>query len=432
VAPDCSTTASALSFFDALIAVPGAAPYLTDFTYHRYGVGAGDIAAIAQRAASRQLRTGMLEHIGSGYEDLYTDLTVGNVSSWEQYTVAYPCTASCGGDNGAQYFVIDRSVPTNPRVVMGSRTRFLAQYFRHVRMGAVRIGATSDTAAFAPVAFANPDGTQVAVVKATGAGTFAIRGLSPATYGIAYTTAASSDVHLPDAVVGPDGAVNTGIPAAGVLTVYWKAVNCAVTGDGAACDDGNPCTRGDVCQGGVCTGSEVRQSGCRSPQPGHGLVVLKNKSPDRRDSLLWKWDRGAATSEQEFGDPIAGSTSYALCIYDSSGGSDRLLLHAALPAGGTCGEAACWKRRSTALKYRDPARTAGGVEMLLLKPGEDGRAKIVLKGKGEPLGLPAVLDVQQDPRVTVQLQSSEGDCWDAVYSVPALRNLTDSFKDAGD
>ncbi len=39
----------------------------------------------------------MLEHIGSGTDDLYKDLTVGNVSRWQQFTLAFPSTADNGG-----------------------------------------------------------------------------------------------------------------------------------------------------------------------------------------------------------------------------------------------------------------------------------------------------------------------------------------------
>jgi hypothetical protein len=220
VAPDCSTTSTALTFFDTMVGIPGVTTYLTDFAYHRYGVGAGDIAAIAQRAANRQIRTGMLEHIGSGYEDLYTDLTVGNVSSWEQYALAFPCNAQCGGDNGAQYLVIDRADPDHPQVVIGSRTKRLRQYFNYVHMGAVRIGAAG-AAGLAPVAFINPDGAHVVVVQTSGASSFAIQGLPAGLYGVNYTTAAEF-VDAADVAIAAGQPLNTSIPSAGAITVYGR------------------------------------------------------------------------------------------------------------------------------------------------------------------------------------------------------------------
>lgn len=225
VAPDCSNVRSAIRFFDDLINTQGVTRYLTDFSYHRYGSTAGtDLQAIAARAGKHGLRTAMLEHIGSGHEHLHADLTVGNVSSWEQYTVAYPCKGQCDGEKGGSYFAIDTADPRKPRVVMGRRTKFLAQYFRYVRLGAVRIGAQSDNPGFDPVAFRNPDGTHVVVVKATEGGDFSIRGLPAGTYGIRHTAPKASDVAHPDVAIGPGQAVRASVPRNGVLTAYGAAL----------------------------------------------------------------------------------------------------------------------------------------------------------------------------------------------------------------
>ena len=45
--------------------------------------------AIASRAVQYGIDTSMLEHIGSGYQDLHKDLTLGRNSAWQQYTLAF-------------------------------------------------------------------------------------------------------------------------------------------------------------------------------------------------------------------------------------------------------------------------------------------------------------------------------------------------------
>lgn len=66
------------------------------------------------------------------------------------------------------------------------------------------------------------------------------------------------------------------------------AVNCATEPDGTACDDGNACTQSDVCQAGVCTGSDpvvcTASSQCHEVgvcDPGTG-VCSNPTSPDTK------------------------------------------------------------------------------------------------------------------------------------------------------
>jgi hypothetical protein len=59
----------------------------------------------------------------------------------------------------------------------------------------------------------------------------------------------------------------------------------------------------------------------------------------------------------------------------------------------------------------------------------DGKARIIVKGRGAQLREPPL---PIDQPVTVQLKSSDGVCWEAIYSAPALRNQTGRFKDGSD
>jgi hypothetical protein len=214
IAPSVTNMAKAVPYFDDLVKVPGAAQLIDVLSYHRYGgVSTATLAQIAQRAASRGIRTGMLEHIASGVEDLYQDLTVGMNSEWQQFGLAFPLDA----DNGGLYYRIINGQP-----VESSRTSGLRQYFRYVRFGAVRIGATSSLGSVRPVAFRNTNGGMVVVLHIEGARTVRVGGLAAGTYGASISTGSATGTELGDRVAGADGIVSVTAPAGGVLTIYRK------------------------------------------------------------------------------------------------------------------------------------------------------------------------------------------------------------------
>jgi hypothetical protein len=186
----------------------------------------------------------MLEHMGSGHQDLYDDLSVGMNSAWQQFTLAYPQHLSGGGD----YFLIDQGNPTNPRVIMTQISEFLSQYFRFIRRDALRIKATTNDGRFEPLAFINADGNYVVVVKSSTGGSISIEDLPAGTYGIKYTTNSQYDVGLADQIINPGEAVNANIPSAGVITVYAKTLGpvCILDSD---CDDSQYCNGAEECSG---------------------------------------------------------------------------------------------------------------------------------------------------------------------------------------
>jgi hypothetical protein len=218
IAPSNTNMTRAVEYFDQLVKIPRVMEYLTDFAYHRYGgVSAAMLQAIGDRAVSHGVRTGMLEWIGASYRELHDDIATGRASSWEQFTLAF-----CEVDNGAQYYTVNQSNPSNPVVALGSRSKFLRQYFRDVRLNAVRIGAASGDARFNPLAFRNTDGRHVVVLKATSGGSVEVRGLPMGTYGRYYTTDSQFDVRLPDVTISSGQGIPAPIPAAGVLTIHRR------------------------------------------------------------------------------------------------------------------------------------------------------------------------------------------------------------------
>lgn len=217
VAPSTMNMSNAASYIDAMMAVPGAQQYVKELSYHRYaGVSNDALAAIVSRANKYGLQTAMLEHIGSDYQDLYTDLTAGQNSAWQQYTLGYP-----GSDKGGAYFIAGSG--DSPALTMGSRTSYLMEYFRYVRAGAVRVGTRGGTDAVAPVAFINKNGGVVVVTKTTGAATFRIDGLPAGSYGISYTTAGASGSQLPSVTTNNGQGIDVAMPGTGVITVYHQS-----------------------------------------------------------------------------------------------------------------------------------------------------------------------------------------------------------------
>lgn len=213
IGPSTANMGQAVPFVDDIYRVPGVEPLLSEIAYHRYsGVSVGNLTAIAQRAALHNTGTAMLEHIGSGVEDLYTDLTVGGVSAWQQYTLAFPTN-----DNGGHYYGI-----VNGQPVMGDRSRYLRQYFHYVRMGARRVAAQSNSPLDRPVAFQNANGRVVVVIHLGQPDSIEVRGLRPGNYGASLTTSTETGKELGDQVVGSDGRFALAAPATGVLTIYGK------------------------------------------------------------------------------------------------------------------------------------------------------------------------------------------------------------------
>ncbi len=217
IAPSTTSMAAAAPYFDELARVPGAVAQVSELSYHRYrDVGPDKLKAIAERGRRYHVATAMLEHIGSDYRDLYRDIAIGGASAWEQFVLAFG-----ESDDGSVYFVLQPRGRAAPGVVMASRTRFLRQYFRYIRAGAQRIGATTDQPGVAPLAFINPDGRYVVVVNADGRGDVSVSNLPAGRYDVSYTTA---DTAVAAAVTLPAGqSLSASIPAAGVLTIAGAA-----------------------------------------------------------------------------------------------------------------------------------------------------------------------------------------------------------------
>lgn len=232
--------------------------------------------------------------------------------------------------------------------------------------------------------------------------------------------------------------------------------------DGTPCDDGMTCTVADTCVGGICSGDSATcgdgvvqsscgeecddgnttsgdgcsascrpefacgpapENGCKAPiAAGASKIRLKDAASDAADALGWSWAKGAATTLAELGDPTT-TTDYLLCVYESGPGLDEghgLVLSANAPAS------PAWIARSSGVKYKNKAAAPDGLTAIAVKPGEAGRAKIVLKGKGIALAMPSL---PMSARITVQLRNSDGACWESIYDLPASKNDPTRYED---
>jgi cysteine-rich repeat protein len=195
---------------------------------------------------------------------------------------------------------------------------------------------------------------------------------------------------------------------------------------GTRCEsDGNSCTT-DACDGaGACTHDATPQTGCRLPTvSGRGTL---NITAGR--AFTWRWVRGQAIDAGLFGDPyIPNGTSYRVCIYDASA-SPQPRVDAFTPAGGTCKVGRpCWLPSGTkgGADYANFLTDSppDGVSQIRLKPGPEGRGKMLVRGRG-PLVAPGYLPFT--PPVVAQLVADSGACWEATYS-STLVNVPDHFK----
>jgi hypothetical protein len=219
IAPSNTDMSNVSSYVDAAAAVSGALAYWDEISYHRYrGVSAIALQNIVTRAQQHGKRASMLEwwHSRNSYAVLHEDLKRGINSAWQWGALA--------GTNGhTDLYWINDATLTNPQITIAAGTKFLRQYFKFIRAGAVRIGATTGNSQFDPLAFVNTDGKYVVVIKAATGGAFAIGNLPAGTYGVKYTTSTQYDRDLTDVVLTTGQNLKSSIPAAGVITIYGTA-----------------------------------------------------------------------------------------------------------------------------------------------------------------------------------------------------------------
>ncbi len=212
--------------------------------------------------------------------------------------------------------------------------------------------------------------------------------------------------------------------------------------DGTSCDDSTFCNGTQTCTGNVCGGGtdpcalgescdEATDSCFVGSCPPNAVVcrpadknkiLIKNKTDDSKDKLLWKWSKGADTLQSDFGDPTVAA-EYALCIY--TGPSSALLKQLSVPPSSTK-----WSTVGTkGYKYSDTTGAADGITKIIVKGGTLGRSKAIVKGKGAMLpDFDSDLPIPPgDLPMVVQLRNNQtGICWEGQFTLPK-KNVADQF-----
>lgn len=161
------------------------------------------------------------------------------------------------------------------------------------------------------------------------------------------------------------------------------------------------------------------RSGCAaSSLLSRTTLWVSDASTPADDALTWHWRRGAGSPLRE----LAQSTVYALCVYDESTSPPTTLISA--PAQRVeCPDSACWTSRRNGFSYRNPNGDNNGLTRIDLYARADGRAKIVVRGKGSFLNPPTAPLL---PPLRVQLQAIDlgtnlQTCFEAAYTTPGVR-----------
>jgi len=165
------------------------------------------------------------------------------------------------------------------------------------------------------------------------------------------------------------------------------------------------------------------RGGCLTSE--HASLLVRDKAGTDLDQIKWKWAKGDAFAQSDLGAP-ATTTTYSLCLYDSTAGANALVATVRIDpnAAWTDADPKGWK-------YKDVSGAEDGVRKALLKTGESARTKAQVLAKGEALVVPVPVGAEyfdEDPRVVAQLVNDETQaCWSSVFE-SASKNVAGLYK----
>lgn len=212
IGPSTVRAKNAIRYFDAL---EKAGVDVDVLSYHSYDRPDDALRrAIRARATKAGATTAMLEHLKANAQEFYADMTEANVSAWQQWAIAGRV------DNGNYLFVGDPSAKIGEQLSFGRRTAFLAQIWRHARIGDQRVAATSDDPGVKPLAFVKPDGGVVVTAIIDTPKAITLTGLPPGDYAMEMTTGRAFAQSNGTVAVGADGRARLDLKSKGVIALF--------------------------------------------------------------------------------------------------------------------------------------------------------------------------------------------------------------------
>jgi hypothetical protein len=165
-------------------------------------------------------------------------------------------------------------------------------------------------------------------------------------------------------------------------------------------------------------------SGC---QTGAKVQIQVNEKTFGKEQIKVKIDKLVSDLPLGFfGDPVAGTTGYAVCIYNEA--NTRVATLRVNRPQQQCGTRPCWKiAGGTSYKYTDKLLASDGMLTLQMKAGAPSKGKFAAKGKNNlPKGLTnmptgVAPQLTGSRHATVQLMSSNAGC---------LTGTVDNVRDA--
>jgi hypothetical protein len=145
---------------------------------------------------------------------------------------------------------------------------------------------------------------------------------------------------------------------------------------------------------------------------GKGVLLVSEKGAGKGTLKVSLSKLRTAVATSQFGDPVTGTTSYKVCIYD---GANQLKgVYTVSRAGDLCGRLSCWSTMSDkGYEYTDKSTAADGIFKMKLSGGHPGKGNVQVIGKSTastlPTGIAASLQSQRG--ATVQLLTSDASCF---------------------
>ncbi|HEY1788064.1 MAG TPA: hypothetical protein VGJ73_07910, partial [Verrucomicrobiae bacterium] len=197
------------SYITPVMSDPYLWQYVGRISYHNYGTADPYRSLLGEFGAAKSLTTAQTEMGNPTFDDLFSDLTLANVSYWE---VAYSGNATLVSTAGLTGFT-------------PSGTYFrIRQLMHYVRPGAIRIGALSSDPSLHVLAFSqNNNLTTVIENTSPSAETINLSALPPGSYGLSQSSSgATSFQELGIRTVGANGLLTiTNMPGnSTVATLY--------------------------------------------------------------------------------------------------------------------------------------------------------------------------------------------------------------------